>query len=79
MLANFVVVTHVSILVLNTARGAAKKMCENFTFTGSMIYLRNLDFPLPSNEDFCSCEVEIKNETYIEFDSFTFQVLVTNY
>ncbi len=69
---------HFFISVLNTAQGAAKRMCTNFTFTGSMIYLRNLEFPLPSREDFCSCEVEIKNETYIEFDSFTFQVCHTN-
>ncbi len=60
--------------VITSPLGLADKMCKNFTWTGSMAYLRNRGFPGPSKEDHCSCDVHFPKGTYIEFDMLTFVV-----
>ena len=53
-------------------------MSSNFTFTGSVVYLRNKGFPSPSSETEGSCEITVANETYIEFIAFQFEVKSQN-
>ena len=59
---------------LTGPRGQLAIMSSNFTFTGSVIYLRNKGFPSPSSEREASCDITVANETYIEFIAFQFEV-----